>query len=412
MIKDKQDIVELKTTLKPEDEVKILRYITQTISYNLNLENVLKKTVEIVIYFTKSDSCLLYLFDEKKEELILKASKNPHPKILGNIRLKLGEGITGWVAREKEPVVIAENASNDSRFKFFHNLPEDKYSAFLSMPIISRNEAIGVINVQHRQPHRYSSNEIALLSTIAQQVGGAIENARLYEETKRRSIQLETLAQLSKTIISDRYLKDILQLIVTMTAEMMNLKICSIILLDKKKQELTIKATQNLSKEYIKKPQLKVGEGISGEAVKKKKPIFVLDVTKEPNYKYPEIAKKEGVCSMLAIPMVIKGKVVGVINSYTTTEHKFTEEEIKVLQSVANLATVAIENTKLIHETLTVREALETRKLVEQAKGILMKETKIDEDEAYRAIRCKSMDLCMPMREIAKSIILTWEIKK
>jgi GAF domain-containing protein len=280
------------------------------------------------------------------------------------------------------------------------------------MPIISRNEAIGVINVQHRQPHRYSPNEIALLSTIAQQVGGAIENARLYEETKRRSIQLETLAQLSKTIISDRYLKDILQLIVTMTAEMMNLKICSIILLDKKKQELTIKATQNLSKEYIKKPQLKVGEGISGEAVKKKKPIFVLDVTKEPNYKYPEIAKKEGVCSMLAIPMVIKGKVVGVINSYTATEHKFTEEEIKVLQSVANLATVAIENTKLIHETLTVREALETRKLVEQAKGILMKETKIDEDEAYRAIRCKSMDLCMPMREIAKSIILTWEIKK
>ena len=412
MIEDKQGIVKLKTTLNPKDEVKILRYITDTISYNLNLENILKKTVEIVVYFTESDSCLLYLFDEKEEELILKASKNPHPKILGKIRLKLGEGITGWVAKEKEPVVIAENASDDSRFKFFHNLPEDKYSAFLSVPIIVRNKAIGVINVQHRQPHRYSPNEIALLSTIAQQVGGAIESARLYEETKRRAIQLETLVQLSKTITSDRYLKDILKLIVTMTAEMMNLIICSIILLDEKKQELTIKATQSLSKEYIKKPQLKISEGISGKAIKKKKPIFVLDVTKESKYKYPEIAKKEGVCSMLAMPMTIKDKVVGVINSYTATEYKFTEEEVKVLQSIANLATVAIENAKLIHETLTTREALETRKLVEQAKGILMEETKIDEDKAYRIIRSKSMDTCMPMRKIAEAIILTWEIKK
>lgn len=397
--------------LKPEEEIQILHKITQTISCNLNLEEVLKQIVEIVIHFTKGDACLLYLFDDRKEELILRASRNPHPKILGKIKLRLGEGITGWVAKEKKTVVIPKNASNDPRFKFFHNLPEDKYQSFLSVPIISRNKVLGVINVQHKKPHKHSSNEIVLLSTITQQVGYAIENARLYDETKKRAIQLETLARVSKTITSNRYLKEILQLIVTMTAEMMNSKICSIMFLDKKKQELTIEATQSLSEEYINKPPLKVGESISGKAVKEKRPITVLDVTKEPEYKYPQIAKKEGICSMLAVPMMIKDEIIGVVNSYIASEHKFSDDEVKVLQSVANQAAVAIANTKLMEETLAAKDALETRKLVEQAKGILMKELRTGEDEAYKTIQRKSMDTRKSMKEIAEAIILSFDIK-
>ncbi|MDD5687428.1 MAG: GAF domain-containing protein [Elusimicrobia bacterium] len=397
--------------LKPEKENQILRKITQTISCNLNLEEVLKQIVEMVIQVTKGDACLLYLLNDKKEELTLRASKNPHPKILGKIKIKVGEGITGWVAKERKPVAISKNASDDPRFKFFHNLPEDKYDSFLSVPIISRNVIIGVINVQHKRSHTHSSNEIALLSTVAQQVGFAIENARLYEETKKITVQIETLAEVSKAIVSNRYLKEILHLVVTMTAEMMNSKICSIMLLDEKKQELTIEATQSNIEEYIKKAPLKVSESISGKAVREKKPITVLDVTKEPGYKYQQLAKKEGICSMLVLPMMVKEKAIGVINIYTAVEHRFTEDEIKILQSVANQAAVAIENTKLMEETLAAKEALEIRKLVERAKGILMKETGMDEDKAYRIIHKKSMDSCKPMKEIAEAIILSSEIK-
>jgi len=196
-----------------------------------------------------------------------------------------------------------------------------------------------------------------------------------------------------------------------MTAEMMNSKICSIMLLDEDEQELMIEVTQSLSEEYIKKPPLKVGESISGKVVKDKRAITVLDVTKEPGYKYPEIAKKEGICSMLAVPMMIKDKVIGVINSYTATEHKFTEEEIKILQAVAKQAAVAIENTKLMEETLAARKALEIRKLVERAKGIPMKKLRIDEDKAYRTIHRQSMDTGKPMKEIAEAIILSYETK-
>lgn len=163
-------------------ELHILHTITETISTTLDLEQVLHRIVDMVIEVSHGDACLLYLLSETGDELVLRASKNPHPKMLGKITLKVGEGITGWVARENRPVVIQSKAMEDPRFKFFHNLPEDKYQAFLSMPITVKKQVIGVMNIQHKKSHRYTPNVLSLITTIAHQVGGAIENARLYQE--------------------------------------------------------------------------------------------------------------------------------------------------------------------------------------------------------------------------------------
>jgi signal transduction protein with GAF and PtsI domain len=197
-----------------------------------------------------------------------------------------------------------------------------------------------------------------------------------------------------------------------MTAEMMNSKICSIMLLDEKQQELQIMATQSLSPEYIKKPNLKVGESVSGRAVQEKKPITVLDVTRESGYKYPELARQEGIVSMLSVPMMVKDKVVGVINSYTSHEHSFSEEEVKILQSVANQSAIAIENTKLFDKTMEMEEALETRKLVEKAKGVLMTKYNMNESEAFKIIQQQSMNTRKSMKQIAEAILLTAEMNK
>jgi len=252
---------------------------------------------------------------------------------------------------------------------------------------------------------------MALLTTIAHQVGGAIENARLYQEMRKKAMQIETLSQVSRTITSNRYLEEILHLIVTMTAEMMDSKICSIMLLDEERQELEIAATQSLSDAYRKKPPLKIGQSISGLAVKERRPIGVLDVTREASYMYPDLAVKEGLRSLLSVPMMLKERVIGVINSYTSYEHRFSEEEIKLLQSVANQAAVAIENTKLMQRSLEMEEALETRKRVERAKGILAREKKMPEEEAFRLIQKQSMNTRRSMREIADAVILTSQIK-
>jgi len=409
----RQSVQSLEQALREKTrEVDVLHRISESISNTLDLEAVLKHIVEVVVEATKAEACLLYLVSDSREELILRASKNPHPKLIGRITIGLGEGITGWVARERTRVVIPSNASDDPRFKFFHNLPEDRYQAFVSVPILAKKEVVGVINVQHKRPRRYRPDELTLLSTIANQVGGAIENARLYEEMKRKALQLETLSQVSETVASNRLIEDIFQLIVAMTAQMMNSKICSIMLLDPPTGELRIVATQSLSEQYRRKPNLKVGQSISGRALQERRPIIVPNVTGERDYMYPEIAKKEGLSSLLSVPMMIRDKSVGVINSYTSVPHAFTHEEVKVMQAIANQAAIAIEHTTLLEKSFEMQEALAVRKLVERAKGYLMRSKKLSEEEAFRLIQRQSMDLRKSMREIAEAILLAEEIEE
>jgi signal transduction protein with GAF and PtsI domain len=185
---------------------------------------------------------------------------------------------------------------------------------------------------------------------------------------------LDALTKISKAITSDLYLEDILKLIVTLTANVMNVKICALWLLDEKTQELKIRATQAISKEYLKERPIKFGEGIVGLVAKEKKPIAIINVIEDTRYKEKSLAKKEGLVSMLSVPMMVKNKVIGVINCYTTKSYEFTENDIDLLITVANQAAVAIENTELLVKTKLAQEELDARKKIERAKGILMKE--------------------------------------
>ncbi|MEA3489883.1 MAG: GAF domain-containing protein [Candidatus Omnitrophota bacterium] len=223
---------------------------------------------------------------------------------------------------------------------------------------------------------------------------------------------LATLTRISKAITSDLYLEDILKLIVNLTASVMNAKICALWLLDGETRELRIRATQALSKEYLKERSLKVGEGIVGTVAKDKEPIVIQDVLKDNRYKAKKLAKKEGLVSMLSVPMMVKEKVIGVINVYTEKPYEFTRSDIDLLSTVANQAAVAIENTELMVKTKVIQEELESRKKIEKAKGLLMKGQDLTEDEAFSLIRKTSMDKRVSMKEIAEAIILSFELRE
>jgi len=399
--------------ISSENELKILRQIVDLTSSDIDLSRTLGEVLRIVNQFAGSDSVFIYLLDVKKQHLTLMASKTPHAQELGKIILKIGEGITGWVAQQNKPVAINHTAYRDPRFRKFDILPEDRYEAFLGVPIIYKARVIGVINLQYKRAHEFDSKMVDLINTIAKQVGGVIEHARLFDETKVKATQFDSLVKVSQSITSERYLDEILNLIVVVTAEMLDSKICSIMLLDEKKaNELAMKATQSLNEEYRRKPNLKVDASIIGEAIKTRRPIAILDVRKEKKYFYHDLALKEDLSSMLVVPMIVKDVAIGVISVYTKQPHEFTQEEIDVLQMVANQAAVAVENTKLMQEALKARQALETRKVVERAKGILMRMNNLSEEAAYRLIHKKSMDTCRSMKEIAESIILMDEFRK
>ena len=393
-------------------ELKILHQISHSISCSLDLDQVLHKIIDLVVDVTRGDSCLLYLLDEAGDHLVLRASKNPHPRLIGKVAVRVGEGITGWVAREAEPVALARHASKDVRFKVFNSLPEDKYEAFLSVPIVAPTDrVIGVINVQHRKAHRHNDREKTLISIIGHQVGSAIENARLYQETARRSVQISTLAQVGQLIASGRYLEEMLQLIVRMIAEMMQARVCSIMLVDNQKNELVLKAAKCSSEEYWQRPNLKIGKSMISRVVKEKAPLMVRDVTKEEAYRYPELATKEGVRSLLSVPMIFKDHVLGVINVYSAEERVFSNEDLRVLSTVADQAALAFENTKLSVAIQESQEALQTRKLIDRAKSILQRQANLSEEEAYKRLQQQSMRTRKSMREIAEAVILSSEIQ-
>lgn len=223
---------------------------------------------------------------------------------------------------------------------------------------------------------------------------------------------IKALSEISKAITSDLYLEDVLKLIVTLTANVMKAKICALWLLDDRTQELKIRATQALSEEYLKERSLKLGEGIVGLVAKEKKPLVIADVLKEPKYKEKQLAKKVGLVSMLSVPMMVKKRMIGVVNCYTITPYKFTQSDIELFTTIANQAAVAIENTELLVKTKIIQEELEARKKIEKAKGILMKEQGLNEDEAYNLIRKSSMNKRIHMKDVAEAIILSHEIRQ
>ena len=153
------------------------------------LHQVLDRVVAFVSGLVSCDSCFLYVLEG--DVLKLRASKHPHPDVVDRLTLKMGQGITGWVAQHLEPVAVSRNAFSDARFKVFNELPEDRYEAFLSVPITSRAKLVGVINLQHRQPHEHTQQDIRLLSMIGLLVGAEIELARLEVENSQLSEELE-----------------------------------------------------------------------------------------------------------------------------------------------------------------------------------------------------------------------------
>lgn len=169
--------------------------------------------------------------------------------------------------------------------------------------------------------------------------------------------EINALLEISKAIASGLYLEDVLRLIVTVTANVMDSKICSLWILDERDQRLKLKATQSISEEYLKERSLALGEGVVGHVALHNKPMAIVDVLKEPLYKEKELARREGLVSLLSVPMCLKEKVVGVINCYTSYPRTFSKSEEEMLLTVANQAAVCIENSGLT-ETLDIDEIL------------------------------------------------------
>jgi signal transduction protein with GAF and PtsI domain len=173
-----------------DSHVDLLHEIGVRLAQADGFHGVLTRVVDFASALVKCDSCLLYV--QEGVDLVLRASKNPHPEVVDRLKLRVGQGITGWVAEHQKPVAVNEKAAHDPRFQFFHELPEDTYEAFLSVPLMCRARVMGVINLQHRLPHTYTKRQVQTIATIGFLVSAEIEMARLEEANSTLWEQLQT----------------------------------------------------------------------------------------------------------------------------------------------------------------------------------------------------------------------------
>jgi two-component sensor histidine kinase/putative methionine-R-sulfoxide reductase with GAF domain len=215
---------------------KHLQLLTETIAAvnsSLDLEEVLELVARKVSDALAADACFVYLYDERSDELVLRATHGTRVEdMTRRPRMRPGEGITGSAAAERAPIALSAEANLDPRFKAFPNLPEDEYESILAVPILARERLAGALNIRTREPRDFSAAEIDLLLAIAAQVAQTIEHAQLYDRAQRRVAELEALARISEAVSDSLYLEESLEAIVKTTIEAVDASGAALVLED------------------------------------------------------------------------------------------------------------------------------------------------------------------------------------
>ena len=267
--------------------------------------------------------------------------------------LRLSEGVTGWVAQHAKPVRIGD-VSRDERYVAARSGVHSE----LAVPIFMEGEVRAVLNVDSEVPEAFSETDQELLEELAGLASQVIFNAWQYEQHRQRSELLRSLVSVGQTINSTLNLDDVLEVITREGAGLGRAKMCSLQLLDEAGEWLEVRAQYGGGSAYQQRPPLSVAESLMGSVVRRQKPLQVPNVQTSAQYQNQEIARCEGLVSMLCAPLAFNGQSFGTLSVYTDHPHVFSNEEMSTLSALAELSAVAIEKARLYERTVDVEEQL------------------------------------------------------
>lgn len=334
------------------ERLSLLYHVGNVIHSTLDPQEALQLIVDEAVRVMRASSGSVVLINPTTNFLEIQAAKGLPPNA-AELKLRVGEGITGWVARMGQPARVGDVA-RDGRYIMLKRGVRSE----LAVPLEVNGEVRGVLNVDSDAADAFSAEDQELLQALAVQAVRVIQNTWLYEQLRLKARLFEALANVSRIINSTLNLDDALKVVTAETCVLMRAKMCSLMMLDDTHEWLDLRASYGAGEAYIGKPRLSVDESFLGVVVRRKKPLQVPNVQISSRYQNVEIARQEGLVSLLSVPLLFAGQAIGTLSVYTGMPYNFSNEEIRILSALAELSAIAIEKARLYERIVDVEEQL------------------------------------------------------
>ncbi len=343
------EVAELKARYARLD---LLYQVGNVIHSTLDPQEALQLILDQTVLVMRASSGSVVLINPTSGFLEIHASMGLPPNA-ANLKLRVGEGITGWVALKGQPVRSGDVTQHPRYVKVREHVRSE-----LAVPLVVNGTVRGVLNVDSDRKDAFSASDQELLEALALSAARVIQNTWLYEQLRLKARLFETLAGVGRTINSALNLDDALRVITREACRMVQAKMCSLLMLDENREWLELRASYGAGEAYLKKPRLSVTDSLLGTVVRRRKPIQVENVQVSNRYQSTEVAREEGLVSLLSVPLVFAGESIGTLSVYMDRPYKFSDEEVRILSALAELSAIAIEKARLYERVVDVEEQL------------------------------------------------------
>jgi signal transduction histidine kinase len=343
---------ELEELKKRNARLELLYQVGSVIHSTLEPQPALALLVRETARLMSASSCSVALLNPTTGFLEIQASEGL-PAQAESLRLRPGEGITGWVAQTGQPARVGD-VTKDKRYIMLRATVRSE----LAVPLAVKGRVGGVLNVDADRLDAFTAEDQTLLEALAEQAAHVIHNTWLYEQSRLKARLLESLANVSRTMNSALNLDEVLQTITRDARTLVRAKMCSLMMLDATHQWLNLRASDGAGEVYRSKPPLSVAESLLGTVVRRRRAIQVDNVQTSAGYQNVEVARREGLVSLLSVPLMFSGEALGTLNVYTASPYKFSNEEIRILTAFAELSAIAIEKARLYERLVDAEEQM------------------------------------------------------
>ncbi len=343
---------EIQKLRSSRERLHLLYQVSNVIHATLDSQEALQLIVSEAVRIMRASSGSLALINPSTNFLEIHAAQNLSSSAR-KLKLRVGEGVTGWVAQTGKVARVGD-VTQDKRYV---SIRRDVRSE-LAVPLEVRGELRGVINVDSERADAFSADDQELLQELAIQASTVIHNTWLYEQLRLKVMLFESLSTVSRTINSPLNVDEALRAITREGCELMRARMCSLMLLDDTRDWLDLRASYGAGEAYVNKPRLGVQESLIGVVVRRKKAMQVANVQTDSRYQNVELARREGLVSLLSVPLIFSGQCIGALSVYTARPYTFSNEEIQILSALAELSAIAIEKARLYERVVDVEEQL------------------------------------------------------